>query len=67
MLLRRSMLLGGLCLAATGVAHRAGAQPKNPAWPKALNMGTVAPGGTYAMDGPAWGPLVQDATGVNIS
>ena len=30
-------------------------------------MGTAAPGGTYALYGPAWGQMVQEATGVNIS
>jgi TRAP transporter TAXI family solute receptor len=30
-------------------------------------MGTAAPGGTYALYGPAWGQLVQEATGINIS
>jgi TRAP-type uncharacterized transport system substrate-binding protein len=30
-------------------------------------MGTAAPGGTYALHGPAWGQLVQEAKGVNIS
>jgi TRAP transporter TAXI family solute receptor len=43
------------------------AQPRNASWPRALNMGTAAPGGTYALYGPAWGQLAQEATGVNIS
>lgn len=62
-------------LAATGLAAMPGllgggqafAQPRNPAWPRALNMGTAAPGGTYALYGPAWGQIVQEATGVQIS
>lgn len=67
-MLRRSLLLGsGLGLAAAALPPAAGAQPRNPAWPKALNMGTAAPGGTYALYGPAWGQMVQEATGVNIS
>jgi TRAP transporter TAXI family solute receptor len=45
----------------------AAAQPRNPAWPRALNMGTAAPGGTYALYGPAWGQIAQEATGVQIS
>jgi len=66
--LRRTLVLGaGLGLAAPGLIRTAAAQPKNAAWPKALNMGTAAPGGTYALYGPAWGQMVQEATGVNIS
>ena len=65
---RRSILLGtALGIASPGLARTAFAQPKNAAWPKALNMGTAAPGGTYALYGPAWGQMVQEATGVNIS
>ena len=65
---RRDVLLGaGLGLASPMLIRAAGAQPKNAAWPKALNMGTAAPGGTYALYGPAWGQMVQEATGVNIS
>ncbi len=30
-------------------------------------MGTAAPGGTYAIFGPAWGGIAAEATGVNIS
>lgn len=67
-MLRRTLVLGaGLGLAAPGLIRTAAAQPKNAAWPKALNMGTAAPGGTYALYGPAWGQMVQEATGVNIS
>jgi TRAP transporter TAXI family solute receptor len=43
------------------------AQPRNAAWPRALTMGTAAPGGTYALYGPAWGQIAQEATGVAIS
>jgi TRAP transporter TAXI family solute receptor len=65
---RRTIIAGaGLGLAATAFGRQAFAQPRNPAWPRALNMGTAAPGGTYALYGPAWGQLVQEATGVNIS
>jgi len=67
--MQRRILLAGtaLALAAPGLTGRALAQPRNAAWPRALNMGTAAPGGTYALYGPAWGQLVQEATGVNIS
>ena len=62
------MLLGaGLGLLAPGAIRAAFAQPRNATWPKALNMGTAAPGGLYALYGPAWGQLAQEATGVNIS
>jgi TRAP transporter TAXI family solute receptor len=54
-------------LGAPLLARPALAQPRNAAWPRALNMGTAAPGGTYALYGPAWGQLVQEATGVAIS
>ncbi|NGM23103.1 TAXI family TRAP transporter solute-binding subunit [Roseomonas stagni] len=43
------------------------AQPRNASWPRALTMGTAAPGGTYALYGPAWGQIAQEATGVAIS
>jgi TRAP transporter TAXI family solute receptor len=64
---RRSILLGSAAGLLAGLPRLASAQPKNAAWPKALNMGTAAPGGTYALYGPAWGQLAQEATGVNIS
>lgn len=65
---RRTLLAGtALALAAPTLMSRAQAQPRNAAWPRALNMGTAAPGGTYALYGPAWGQLVQEATGVNVS
>ena len=65
---RRHILAGAaLGLTATGLLRAAQAQPRNAAWPRALNMGTAAPGGTYALYGPAWGQLAQEATGVNIS
>ncbi len=34
-----------------GLPLAAPAQPRNPAWPRALTMGTAAPGGTYAIYG----------------
>lgn len=65
---RRTIIAGAaIGLAAAGLGRRAFAQPRNPAWPRALTMGTAAPGGTYALYGPAWGQLAQEATGVNIS
>ncbi|MCZ8148271.1 MAG: TAXI family TRAP transporter solute-binding subunit [Roseomonas sp.] len=67
--MRRRVILAGAGLAAPvlfGLRHAA-AQPRNAAWPRALTMGTAAPGGTYALYGPAWGQLAQEATGVNIS
>jgi TRAP transporter TAXI family solute receptor len=60
-------LLGAAASGLGGLARPAIAQPKNASWPRALNMGTAAPGGTYALYGPAWGQLVQEATGVAIS
>jgi TRAP transporter TAXI family solute receptor len=54
-------------LAAPAILGRAGAQPRNAAWPRALTMGTAAPGGTYAVYGPVWGLIAQEATGINIS
>lgn len=67
--MQRRFLLAGTALALTApaLAGRAVAQPRNAAWPRALNMGTAAPGGTYALYGPAWGQLVQEATGINVS
>lgn len=65
---RRNLLAGAaLGLTTAGIGRRAFAQPRNASWPQALNMGTAAPGGTYALYGPAWGQLAQQATGVNIS
>ena len=65
---RRHILAGAAFgLASAGLIRGASAQPRNPSWPRALNMGTAAPGGTYALYGPAWGQLVQEATGINIS
>jgi TRAP transporter TAXI family solute receptor len=67
--MHRRVILAGIGLAApTLIGLRPGlAQPRNASWPRALNMGTAAPGGTYALYGPAWGQLAQEATGVNIS
>lgn len=67
MLKRRHILAAGLAAPALAVPGLALAQPRNAAWPRALNMGTAAPGGTYALYGPAWGQIAQEATGVNIS
>ncbi|MFM2148231.1 MAG: hypothetical protein RLZZ187_537 [Pseudomonadota bacterium] len=65
---RRTILLGSTIAAPMLLGLRpAAAQPRNAAWPRALTMGTAAPGGTYALYGPAWGQLAQEATGVNIS
>ena len=65
---RRHILAGAAFgLTSAGLLRVAQAQPRNASWPRALNMGTAAPGGTYALYGPAWGQLVQEATGVNIS
>lgn len=68
---RRSLLLaataGTTTLAAPAIIGVAGAQPRNAAWPRSLTMGTAAPGGTYAIYGPVWGQLAQEATGINIS
>lgn len=64
---RRSLLVSGSLIGAGLAAPALLAQPRNPSWPRALTMGTAAPGGTYAIYGPAWGQLAQAATGVNIS
>jgi hypothetical protein len=66
---RRHLLAAPLLGAALGPAlvGAAAAQPRNAAWPRALTMGTAAPGGTYALYGPAWGQIAQEATGVAIS
>jgi TRAP transporter TAXI family solute receptor len=65
---RRDILGAGAgALAGTALLRRAGAQARNPAWPRALTMGTAAPGGTYAIYGPVWGLLAQEATGINVS
>jgi TRAP transporter TAXI family solute receptor len=67
-MIRRRTLLVSTTVAGAGLAAPAvWAQPKNPSWPRAITMGTAAPGGTYAVYGPAWGQLAAAATGVNIS
>ena len=67
-MLRRTILLGSTVAVPALLGLRpAAAQPRNASWPRALTMGTAAPGGTYALYGPAWGQLAQEATGVNIS
>jgi len=43
------------------------ADPRVASWPRALNMGTASPGGTYTLYGPAWGQLAAEKTGINIS
>jgi TRAP transporter TAXI family solute receptor len=67
--MRRRVILAGAGLAAPVLfgLRPASAQPRNASWPRSLTMGTAAPGGTYALYGPAWGQLAQEATGVNIS
>lgn len=66
---RRIIAAAGFGLAAPGLLglRSALAQPRNSSWPRALTMGTAAPGGTYALYGPAWGQIAQEATGVAIS
>jgi TRAP transporter TAXI family solute receptor len=66
---RRHLIAASLLGAAAAPAlHRqALAQPRNAGWPRALTMGTAAPGGTYALYGPAWGQMAQEATGVAIT
>jgi len=65
---RREILKGSAAIAAAAsLGRRAWAQPRNPAWPRAMNMGTAAPGGVYAIYGPGWGALVQEATGIAVS
>jgi TRAP transporter TAXI family solute receptor len=66
-MIKRRHLLAATGVAGLGLPAIVSAQPRNASWPRALNMGTAAPGGTYAIFGPAWGQIVQEATGVNIS
>jgi len=67
MLTRRTLVLGATALATILPALRnAAAQPRNPAWPRAITMGSAVPGGVYAVYGPAWGLLVQEATGIPV-
>ncbi|WP_203070602.1 TAXI family TRAP transporter solute-binding subunit [Falsiroseomonas ponticola] len=67
--MRRRHILAApaLGLAASWRAGAASAQPRNPSWPRSLTMGTAAPGGTYALYGPAWGQMAQEATGIAIA
>jgi TRAP transporter TAXI family solute receptor len=64
---RRGLLAASAALPAAGLFGAASAQPRNPAWPRAVTLGTAAPGGLYAIYGPAWGQMVQAATGVQVS
>ena len=64
---RRGLLAAATAVPAFGLAAPALSQPRNPAWPRSMTMGTAAPGGTYAIYGPVWGQMVQAATGVQIS
>jgi TRAP transporter TAXI family solute receptor len=66
--MQRRVILAGLGLAAPAlIGIRPGFAQSRAGWPRSLTMGTAAPGGTYALYGPAWGQLAQEATGVNIS
>ncbi len=65
---RRHILAASAAGLALPWAARPGlAQPRNASWPRALTMGTAAPGGTYALYGPAWGQMAQESTGIAIS
>jgi TRAP transporter TAXI family solute receptor len=64
---RRALIAASAALPAAGFLGAVHAQPRNPAWPRAVTLGTAAPGGTYAIYGPAWGQMVQAATGVQVS
>jgi TRAP transporter TAXI family solute receptor len=58
----------GLAAPALGLAARpATAQPRIAGWPAALTMATAGAGGTYAIYGPAWGRMAEEATGVAIA
>ena len=59
--LAAGLLLGALCA-------QAPAQPKpNPAWPKALTLGTASVGGTYVIYGKAWADLVNRRLGTHVT
>lgn len=65
---RRTLIAGAAGLAGMFAAsRRAQAFLRDPAWPRSLTMGTASPGGTYAVYGPAWGTLVERATGIAIA
>ncbi|MCC7426414.1 MAG: TAXI family TRAP transporter solute-binding subunit [Alphaproteobacteria bacterium] len=67
MIRRRHLLAAGAAASAFAAIGPASAQPRNASWPRAMNMGTAAPGGVYAVYGPGWGALVQEATGIAVS
>ena len=63
-MLKRRHLIAATSLAGLGLPAIATAQPRNPAWPRTLNMGTAAPGGigeqrAYGRDSET--PLSQSA------
>jgi TRAP transporter TAXI family solute receptor len=66
MLTRRCLLAASLIVPARQ-ALATTAQLTTPPWPTALLMGTGRPGGAYAIYGPAWGALAQQASGVAIA
>jgi len=55
--------LGGLVASSLAWAQ---AKP-NPAWPKALTLGTASVGGTYFVYGQVWASLVNEKLGTSIS
>ena len=58
--------LAGLLLAVC-CAHAAAQARPDPAWPKALTLGTASVGGTYVIYGQAWANLVNSRLGTRIS
>lgn len=64
---RRLLLAGAAPVLAPALIRPASAQPRQAGWPRSLTMGTAAPGGTYALYGPAWGQIAQAETGIEIS
>ncbi|MCC7427499.1 MAG: TAXI family TRAP transporter solute-binding subunit [Alphaproteobacteria bacterium] len=70
MLHRRTLLRSALLASATALAApalRAQGAPRNPNWPRGMTMVTAGVGGTFAVYGPAWGTLVQRASGIPVS